>query len=154
MSPSPEPQPEPMGDGFPMNNAPIGDPVGNPSPAPDNAPQDMGNDMTPDNSGSEIDSIYNQLSPDDQKAAKKYAESLLKRDEEARGGNAANGMPQNNPEPPMEEVFHKVNGKLVKEEYGTGLDNACGDECDSNKKPLPKKIATRSKSPFSSPLKK
>jgi len=153
-NPSPMPQQEPMGGGFPMNNDPMANPGGEAPMEPGNAPQDMGGNMEPENSGSEIDSIYNQLSPDDQKAAKKYAESLLNRDEEAKA-NMGNEMSQNGQEPPMQEVFHKVNGRLVREDCGTGLDNACNDsECNSNKKLPKKKVATRTKSPFSSPLKK
>lgn len=147
------PQQEPMGDGFPMNNNPMANPGEEAPMDSGNAPQDLGGDMGPENSGSEIDSIYNQLSPDDQKAAKKYAESLLNRDEEARE-EEGNDMPQNQQEPPMQEIFHKINGRLVKEDCGTGLDNACDEKTKDCKKALAKKIAIRAKSPFSSPLKK
>lgn len=147
------PQQEPMGGGFPMNNDPMGNSGELPPMDQDNAPQDMGGNPEPENSSSEIDSIYNQLSPDDQKATKKYAESLLNRDEEERE-KTGNNSQQNPQDLSMQEVFHKVNGKLVKEDCGTGLDNACDNDYSTNKKLPNKKVATRTKSPFSSPLKK
>lgn len=145
-----------MGGALPLGGEPMG-----------NLPQDMqpmGNEnssMTPDSplppsesGGSEIDVIFNQLSPDDQKAAKSYAESLLNRDEEARNQEGNIPVSQSAQQPPVQEIYHKINEKLVKEDCGTGLNNSFDGHDADFKKPLNKKIAVRAKSPFSSPLKK
>lgn len=161
MDASPEDQQQSAGGALPL--------TGNPSTDPQQVmpPMDGGNVPTPQEpmtdapvnpdmgGGSEIDDIFNRLSPDDQKAAKSYAESLLNRDENARNSGEEEGPALPSPQqPPVQEVYHKIDGKLVKEDCGTGLNNFCNDECKKDKRPLGKKIAVRSKSPFSSPLKK
>lgn len=151
MDASPMGQQTPMGDASSLGNMPPMPPQGQDMPP-------MGNEPMPEDSPepqpqrSEIDDIYNQLSPDDQKATKSYAQSLLNRDEEAKEQDNA---PENgNPQPPMAEVYRKVNGRLVKESCEIGLGNSDCDDEDNDRKPLDKKIAVRSKSPFSSPLNK
>ena len=157
MDTSPMDQQQPMGGALPLTNEPMNKPTQNMPPM--NGGNDaMGQDSPippAESGGSEIDDIFNQLSPDDQKAAKSYAESLLNRDEDAReSGENEDPTVQATPSQPVQEVYHKINGKLVKEESGTGLNHSCDDSNKNVKKPLNKKIAVRSKSPFSSPLKK
>lgn len=154
MDASPMGQQMPMGDASSFGNMPPMPPQGQDMPP-------MGNDPMPEDNpepqpqGSEIDDIYNQLSPDDQKATKSYAQSLLNRDEEAqKQGNTPEAPENGNPQPPMAEIYRKVNGRLVKESCEIGLGNSDCDDENNNRKPLGKKIAVRSKSPFSSPIKK
>lgn len=157
MNASPMDQRQPsMGDALPLNNEPMNEPPQNmPSVNGGNDVMRQDSPMPPaESGGSEIDGIFNQLSPDDQKAAKSYAESLLNRDEEARNEEGNNPAPPMEQQPPVQEIYHKINGKLVKEDCGTGLNNSCDDGNEGKKKTLSKKIAVRSKSPFSSPLKK
>lgn len=154
MDASPMGQQTPMGDASSFGNMPPMPPQGQDMPPMDNEPMPEDN-PEPQPQGSEIDDIYNQLSPDDQKATKSYAQSLLNRDEEAQEqGNATEAPENGNPQPPMAEIYRKVNGRLVKENCEIGLGNSDCDDEDSSRKPLGKKIAVRSKSPFSSPIKK
>lgn len=113
-------------------------------------PMDGDGGMMPPEGNSEIDGVYNQLSDTDKKATLSYAQSLLDRSEEEKSESTmpeAGGMQSNPPAQPMQE-FRKINGRLVREEFGIMAQNGDGSKKVSNKKP---KI--HPKSPFSSPLK-
>lgn len=151
MDASPMGQQMPMGDASSFGNTL---PQGQDMPPMDNEPMPEDN-PEPQPQGSEIDDIYNQLSPDDQKATKSYAQSLLNRDEKTQEqGNTPEAPENSKPQPPMAEIYRKVNGRLVKENYEIGLGNSDCDDEGNSRKPLGKKLAVRSKSPFSSPLNK
>lgn len=112
-------------------------------------PIDTANEMPPQEEGSEIDGVFNQLSDTDKKAALSYAKSLLDRSEkEKKEEDASVDMPQaeNAPVQPMQE-YRKINGRLVRENLGIASQDK------EEKKGVNKKSKANPNSPFSSPLK-
>lgn len=107
-------------------------------------------DMTPPEGGSEIDDVFNQLSDTDKKATLSYAQSLLDRSEEEKSESHVpddGGMQHNSPIQPMRE-FRKINGRLVREEFGI-----MNQSKEKSGKASNKKLKAHPNSPFSSPLK-
>lgn len=127
---------EAMGDG--ENNVPDDIPGDMPSDSMDNPPaskddEEIGGDT-------EIDNIVSQLSPDDQKAVRSYAQSMLDRSEGNDGGSM------------MESIIlkkHQIRG--LSENFGPSEDEL--KMSFDERKPLNRKIKSviSKKSPFKNP---
>jgi hypothetical protein len=139
MAPAPEVPMEqpPMEDGMNMDPMAMG---GEPTPEMGGEGEIPNNEEGGDDSTM---SIINQLSDEDKKSVRAYAESMLDKNE-----NEASEAPQDNEvAPPIPEgmVFTK---KQLKEEFGIKIEK---DEVQ-NSRPQPRKKVVRQDSPFNPPM--
>lgn len=105
----------------------------------------MESDMNANTESDEAMSIINQLSDKDKEAVKKYAESMLNRDE-AQGNNEEQQTENN---PMMEQVvFTKKQLNKIQENFGPSQDELLNKK---DRKKLPKKNSNINDSPFNPP---
>ena len=122
-------------------------------PSMDGEPNEMGGDPSMDGEPSNAEnddtmSIINQLSDTDKEAVRKYAESMLSRDETKSDGES---IEMDGEQPPMMEqvIFTKKQIKKINENLLQTTDDS---DCRDERKPLDKRQSKISKkSPFSQP---
>ena len=122
-------------------------------PSMDDDPNEMGGDPSMDGEPSNAEnddtmSIINQLSDTDKEAVRKYAESMLSRDETKSDGES---IEMDGEQPPMMEqvIFTKKQIKKINENLLQTTDDS---DCRDERKPLDKRQSKISKkSPFSQP---